>query len=61
MAAFLFEILVDFFLGLVVDTFVALYRWLRPRRISAEGEQFNAARARCFANPAQTNNAAGLK
>jgi hypothetical protein len=39
MAAFLFEILVDFFLGLVVDTFVALYRWLRPRRISAEGEQ----------------------
>jgi hypothetical protein len=39
MAAFFVDLLVDFFLGFVVDTFVGLYRWLRPRRISAEGEQ----------------------
>jgi hypothetical protein len=39
MAAFFVDLLVDFFLGCVVDTFVGLYRWLRPRRISAEGEQ----------------------
>jgi hypothetical protein len=61
MAAFLVELVVDFFLGLVVDTIVGLCSWLRPRKIPAEAERDMGCRPGASQTSRKTNNAAGLK